>query len=415
MRLIRITTNYPSYLQQFYAQRPGLIEEPYAVQFQTLIADCFGWADFWTQSLAPLGYEVWEPVANAEPMQKAWARENGVTYSEESGLLDITTAQVKQFQPDILFVDDYSTFPAEFIHQLRQECSSLRLTLGWCGAPYSDDSVFHAFDFVLSNIPGLVDHFRSNGHRSKYLCHAFEPRILDRLNHTSKQTIDFSFIGSIDKGKKFHHQREELLKQLIQETDIQIWADISQPSPQELRKLPLRQAVYDLMQMVKLVPGSQPLLATLPKLETYASLSHRPDLSNYVDAVLADRAHPAVFGLSMFQKLFESKVTLNTHIDLSGSSASNMRLYEATGVGTCLLTDWKPNLHELFEPDKEVVAYQSPEECVEKIKWLLEHPEERERIAQAGQARTLQKHTFAQRAIQLNEIIQTNLSLTSRV
>ena len=92
-----------------------------------------------------------------------------------------------------------------------------------------------------------------------------------------------------------------------------------------------------------------------------------------------------------------------------------MRLYEATGVGTCLLTDWKPNLHELFEPDKEVVAYQSPEECVEKIKWLLEHPEERERIAQAGQARTLQKHTFAQRAIQLNEIIQTNLSLTSRV
>ncbi|MFN6031973.1 MAG: glycosyltransferase [Dolichospermum sp.] len=40
------------------------------------------------------------------------------------------------------------------------------------------------------------------------------------------------------------------------------------------------------------------------------------------------------------------------------------------------------------------------------VLWLLDHPQEREAIAKAGQARTLKDHTFAQRAIQLDEIIR---------
>ena len=89
-----------------------------------------------------------------------------------------------------------------------------------------------------------------------------------------------------------------------------------------------------------------------------------------------------------------------------------MRLFEATGVGTCLLTDWKENLSELFEIDREIVTYKSVDECIEKAKWLLEHPQERELIAKAGQARTLKDHTFAQRAVQLDKIIREALSST---
>ena len=43
-----------------------------------------------------------------------------------------------------------------------------------------------------------------------------------------------------------------------------------------------------------------------------------------------------------------------------------MRLFEATGSGACLVTDWKENLGELFEPDVEVVTYRSVAECVKK-------------------------------------------------
>jgi len=72
--------------------------------------------------------------------------------------------------------------------------------------------------------------------------------------------------------------------------------------------------------------------------------------------------------------------------------ATNMRLFEATGVGILLITDSKVNLNELFELGKEVVAYRSPEECVELVQYYLEHDREREDIARAGQERTLQEH-----------------------
>jgi spore maturation protein CgeB len=76
-------------------------------------------------------------------------------------------------------------------------------------------------------------------------------------------------------------------------------------------------------------------------------------------------------------------------------------------VGACLLTDWKNNLKELFVPEQEVVTYKSVDECVEKVKWLLGHPQERQMIARAGQARTLKDHTFTHRAVQLDKIIKS--------
>jgi spore maturation protein CgeB len=88
---------------------------------------------------------------------------------------------------------------------------------------------------------------------------------------------------------------------------------------------------------------------------------------------------------------------------------NNLRLFEATGVGTLLVTDWKANLHEMFEPGKEVIAYRSAEECAELVKYYLEHDEERQAIARAGQQRTLRDHTYYKRMQRLVEIIQKYL------
>lgn len=125
-----------------------------------------------------------------------------------------------------------------------------------------------------------------------------------------------------------------------------------------------------------------------------------------IDERIARRAKPPVFGVEMFQRLRDSLVVLNNHIDTSPASASNMRLFEATGVGACLLTDWKESLIELFEPDEEVLTYRSTEECVEKVRYILEHKDERRHIAAAGQRRTLGEHTFENCAAQIDEIIK---------
>ena len=410
MRLIRICTNYPAYLKEFYKQRPNLEQQPYSIQYQTLMDDCFGWADFWTHAFGKLGYKVWEPVGNAEPMQKRWAEENGVNYNQETWLTDIVAAQVKHFQPDVLLVNDYSTYKAPFFKYIREECPSLRCVIGWCGAPYQDETVFQAYDIVLSNIPSLVEQFRELGHHSEYMRHAFEPRILDKIDHAQQPNIPFSFVGSIMKRTGFHTQREVLLKVLVEQTNLQIWSNVRQPSQRQKRLLPIKRSLYHTVQGIqRFLPATQSVLMKIPKLKTYAALSKPPSLSNYVDPAIASRANPPVFGLAMYQTLYNSQVTLNNHIDLASQYASNMRLYEATGVGTCLLTDAQPNLKEIFEPDQEVVTYSHPEEAVEKVNYLLENPAERDKIAKAGQARTLRDHTFFHRAEYINESIHQKL------
>ena len=59
----------------------------------------------------------------------------------------------------------------------------------------------------------------------------------------------------------------------------------------------------------------------------------------------------------------------------------------------------------MFERGKEVVAYRSPEECAELVQYYLEHEDEREAIARAGQQRTLREHTYHHRMRELVEIV----------
>ena len=409
MRLIRLCTNYPTYLSGFYESRPGLARESYAAQHATLMDDCFGWADFWTQNLAAFGYMVWEPVANAEQQQKAWAKENNVTWDELRWLQDITIAQVCHFAPDVVFVNDYSTFTSEFFRDLRRACPSIRFVVGWCGAPYRDGTVFEAYDLVLSNIPKLVEEFRSRGLVSQLFHHGFETAISARLNPSEPAAVDFSFVGSLFKGNGMHNAREQLLTQLPSATPLRIWAETHTPSARDRQRLPFRQKVFDLTHALSRIPGVQGVLNHFPEAKRYLSMPTRPSLATYTDDRLLERCNPPVFGLEMYQRLASSRITLNTHIDLAANHASNMRLFEATGVGTCLLTDWQPDLHEYFKLDEEVVTYKCPEEAVEKVHYLLAHESERNRIAKAGQARTLQDYTFIDRALQLHRIIKDHV------
>jgi spore maturation protein CgeB len=112
----------------------------------------------------------------------------------------------------------------------------------------------------------------------------------------------------------------------------------------------------------------------------------------------------------MYRVLARSKIALNRHIDVAEKYANNMRLYEATGVGTLLLTDAKSNFGDLFEPGREAVTYGSEDELVEMIRHFLEHDDERGRIARAGQKRTLREHTYEHRMRELETILSRYLT-----
>jgi len=407
IKIIIVSTYYDSYIKQFYGQHPELEMKSYAEQKAALDYDGFAWADFWSHAFRPLGYEVMEVVANIEPLQRAWARENGISFPSKTWLLELPFAQVIKFQPTILFLNDYVTFSYQWISELKKFCPSIRKVMGYCGPPLNNLEVYKAYDLVLSCIPEYVEHVRSEGFNSIHLQHCFEPRLLSRLSSARTSNIDLSFVGSIIRASSFHFERERILLALTSQIPLQIYSPNSDVTWKDKLKTMAKAMVYDIMGTLKRMKVPQSALASLPKIGKAAQWTERPQ--SQVLPRLRPFMRPAIFGLEMFQTLRNSKITLNIHGDNSPRFASNMRLFEATGVGTCLVTDWKENLGELFIPDEEVVTYRSVEECIEKVKWLMDYSKEREAIAKAGQDRTLRDHTFTRRAQQLDSIIRARL------
>ncbi|MBW2294250.1 MAG: glycosyltransferase family 1 protein [Deltaproteobacteria bacterium] len=124
----------------------------------------------------------------------------------------------------------------------------------------------------------------------------------------------------------------------------------------------------------------------------------------------SSRCHAPVFGLDFFEQLQRSRITFNCHRDAARGGVDNQRLFQATGVGACLITDRAADLPELFEDGTEVVTYDCMDDCVEKVEYLLEHEDERRAIAAAGHRRTLADHSGRKRYAAIDEIIQQALA-----
>jgi spore maturation protein CgeB len=124
---------------------------------------------------------------------------------------------------------------------------------------------------------------------------------------------------------------------------------------------------------------------------------------------ISRRYRGEAWGLEMYRLLGEARIAVNRHIDVAEGFANNMRLYEATGVGSLLLTDAKQNLGDLFEVGREVAAYRDEDELVDAVEHYLGHEDERAAIAAAGQQRTLRDHTFLVRMRELEDILRSYL------
>lgn len=126
-----------------------------------------------------------------------------------------------------------------------------------------------------------------------------------------------------------------------------------------------------------------------------------------------DRCHPPVSGQDYLTLLRSAGTVLHRGIDALGGCGGALRLFEVTGVGAALLVEDSDAVRELFRAGDEVVTYRDADDAVAKARWLTDHPEERERIAAAGQRRTLRDHTASARAQTLDPILRSALERRS--
>ncbi len=343
MRILVLNADYPRFLTWFYRRQPGLEKAPYAAQMAARNASLFGVADFYSRNYTALGHTAAEIHVNNPWLQAAWAREHGMAV-EMPAPPDAVEAKAL---PGWLqrAVHNQDTFHVDSALMRRIKSIGKPFLLGQIGIAPSRGEDWAVYDLMISQMSAAVNLFRSLGVRAEVNHLAFEPAILDALPAAPAKDIEVSFVGTV--------------------------------SPDHGRRIAQLEAVaerYDLK-----------LFGTPPQALSRTSPLHRCFQGE-------------VWGVEMYQALRRSRVTLNSHIDMAGREAGNMRLFEATGVGAHLLTDFKDNLHTLFAPDREVAVWRSVDDCLAAIDRALGDDDGRAAIARAGQARTLAQHTYRHRA-----------------
>lgn len=73
------------------------------------------------------------------------------------------------------------------------------------------------------------------------------------------------------------------------------------------------------------------------------------------------------------------------------------RDFEVPMSGGLYLTQDNPELSMVYDVGKEIITYRDEMDCAEKIKRLLAHPDEADKIRKAGRKRALRDHTWEKR------------------
>lgn len=362
MRILFVTNFYPEFLSELYRRRPELESLDFQEQTIQLFRTGFGLGDAYSAGMKALGSQAWDIVCNADKLQAQWACEHDLILAGNihDQRRQIVSAQIDDYEPDVVYVFEWNPLGDDFLTRIK---AAVPMIVGQIASNLPPNRTFAAYDMMLSSLPPIVEYFRNQGKRSEHFKLGFDERVLRNLG-TPVESYDVTFLGGF---APCHDARIGWLERLLQDVPVDIFG-------------------YGLER----VPDGSPI--------------HQ-------------HFRGQAWGGRMYDIIAASKITLHLQAEIgcgdktSADYANAMRLYEATGVGTCLLTEHKSNISELFAPGVEIETYTGVDEAVAKIKHLLDDSTRRNRMAKAGQARTLAQHTYRHRMEQLHLILSDALTV----
>lgn len=134
--------------------------------------------------------------------------------------------------------------------------------------------------------------------------------------------------------------------------------------------------------------------------ESHSVKLYTDDRSAGEKLVNVEMGPPVIYGKATAMVYAGSKINLN--ISLKGiEGGTPLRVMDIMGAGGFVLSSYCAETAELFEEDKEIVMFRTPEELMEKTDYYLTHDAEREQIARAGYDKVMNCYTHQKKLKEL--------------
>lgn len=399
MRVLKLSTLPSSYTSQLLSKL-NQKDRSWAGLTNAIFCDFFGPVDSWQYWLRELGVDATDVLYGTPAVDAAWCVENG---QEIAAGDDVAIGIARSMEPDIIVIQGFERVLPTFVRALRDAVSNVRI-VGFAGVDIRTRPQLDEIDMLFSCMRENIDFVTKRGGRAQLLRHAFDERILTRLKLEQKK-ICATFIGSLESGAHLHDERRRILHKVCGIAPVHMYTAPEQPLLESISRTAKLVGARTIANMASIIPK----WINLNRLSVIEQAANWPSFPTIIRKSIRPlvRLDP-VFGLEMYRALGESLIVLNSHVGMT-KYAANLRLFEATGMGTCLVTDDKQGLSDLFNDD-EIVIYKTAEEAADKIRMLLTNPSLAIEIGRRAQARVMRDHSSRRR---MEEVVKSLLRLFS--
>jgi hypothetical protein len=269
----------------------------------------------------------------------------GIPISKYLPTFKMIIKEIKLFKPQVVILKDLHFYPRDFRDTLRE--SGIKI-VGFVSNNIQHAEVLNSCDLVVSSVPKILDLASQANIPSHYMLPAFDLRNIEFASN--KREFNTVFAGSIYGN------------------------------------------TVDFLRGIKEVDKS---------LRIYSPISFIPILKKHN---LLEQYFGEAWGSEVYEIYGKSKIVVNRHGEVARNLSANMRLFEGTGMGACVITEASSNLKDLFTPFEEVIPYQSHNDAAKQVENSLSNRTWSE-IGNRAQLRVFQDHTTGKRYSILLEVI----------
>jgi spore maturation protein CgeB len=334
-------------------------------------------AEFWPREIAAASDDRvqfipfdHDPYVDIRRYLRAQALDN-LYFDREPGLMRMyedLQQLIAATGADALLVDNCFPYHPDWLRRL-SIYKVLRTSDGPLAAYDRDLAYVHAYDHVLYHSPA----------------HSPELTMAEKLDYCGARRHDFWPLAVFDVNFDASKTEQDIL---AHERDI------------------------DVIFIGALMPNKMPLLAKVKK--TFGSRAHfagrNPWKYNaYFNVRFGLPAWLSPVSFPDYVRLYQrAKIGISVH-NRGAYTVGSFRMFDLPANGVMQLSDGGNYLDAFFETGREIVGYDDTDDLIRKIRYYLDHEDERNAIATAGFRRTMRDHRMRRRLREAAELIERGL------